>query len=388
MRTKDLAVLTGIYAMNFLAAVTVLPFLPIFALSFPNVEAGLTGIFFAIGSVALTIGTIGGGWLAEKFQKRMLLVQISSVLAFVMFLLVQYATHFWQLTILVSLAWLAIGIATTMVRVMAGILAHESERGRVFGIISSSVPAVSLLAGLIGGRIVDQWGFTTLFTMISFVFIIEFILTFFIEDVKVKQTSSDQSTPSKQFHAGLSFWLLVAAAIVSYSALAAMIMGRPLLMDALNFDGTAISGVLIAGGLVSLPMTFLVGILSDRLGRKNMIIVCFFFAIPGIAILSFAEPLWHFWIAEMFVAGIGIANVVGFAYVADLVQKDSLDTAMSYFSAASWIGTIVGYLFVGYLIDWFSISIMFMVATACVALSLIIVLPIVSPTKLKIAPKI
>ncbi|MGB7337578.1 MAG: MFS transporter [Phototrophicaceae bacterium] len=387
MKTKDLAILTGIYAMNFLAAMTVLPFLPIFALTFPNVEAGLTGIFFAIGSFALTVGTIGGGWLAEKFQRRMLLVQISSVIAFVMFLLVQYATQFWQLTLLVSLAWFAIGVATTMVRVIAGILADKSERGRVFGIISASVPAMGLIAGISGGRIVDRWGFAALFTIISVAFVIQFVLSFLIEDVKVKP-STGNAKQGKQFQAGLSFWLLVSGAVVSYIALAAMIMGRPLLMDSLNFSGTAISGVLIAGGLVSLPMTFLVGTLSDRLGRKNMIMVCFLIAIPGLALLSIAEPLWHFWLSEMLIAGIGIANVVGFAYVADLVPQESLDTAMSYFSAASWIGTIIGYLFIGYLIDWFSISTMFLAATACVALSLIIVLPIASPVKLKIAAKV
>lgn len=387
MNKKDLVILFGIMFVNFAAAITVLPFLPLFALTYPGVDSGQAGLFLAVVSAALTAGTIGGGWLAEKFQRRKLLIQISSGMGLIAFLLIGYTTQIWQLTLLASIAWFAIGMATNMVRIVAGILADESERGRIFGIIGAATPLAALLAGIIGGRIVDRWDIPTLFTIMSFVFVLEFVIVLFVEDVKVAQSDTEKSGEKTQFQAGLPFWFLVIATLVAFVALSEIIMGRPLLMDELGFDATAISGVFIAGGLVSLPMTFLIGWLSDKFGRKNLLILCYILAIPGMAILAFSEPLWHFWASEILLAFVGIANVVGFALVTDLVPQESLDTAMSYYGASAWIGTIIGFVFVGYVIDWLGLSIMFGTAAVVMAIGLLLILPI-SQAKKKNLPTI
>lgn len=387
MNKRDLGVLFVVMFVNFAAAITVLPFLPLFALTYPGVDSGQAGLFLAIVSAALTAGTIGGGWLAEKYQRRKLLIQISSAMGLLSFLLIGYTTQIWQLTLLASIAWFAIGMATNMVRIVAGILADESERGRIFGIIGAATPLAALLAGVIGGRIVDQWGIPTLFTIMSFVFILEFVSVLFVEDVKVVQSDTEKSKDKQQFQASPAFWFLVLATMVSFVALSEIIMGRPLLMDELGFNGTAISGVFIAGGLVSLPMTFLIGWLSDKFGRKNLLILCYTLAIPGMAILAFSEPLWHFWASEILLAFVGIANVVGFALVADLVPQESLDTAMSYYGASAWIGTIIGFVFVGYIIDWLGLSLMFGTAAVVMLIGLLLILPI-SQAKKKNLPSV
>lgn len=387
MSRKDLAVLSGIMFVNFLAAITVLPFLPIFALTYPGVDSGQAGLFLAVVSAALTAGTIIGGQLAEKFQRRKLLIQVSSGMSLLSFALIGYTTQIWQLTILASVAWFAIGMATNMVRIIAGILADESERGRVFGIIGAATPLAALIAGVIGGRIVDRWSIATLFTIMSVVFIFEFVIAWFVKDVTVQQRNKQKTGSKKPFRAGLSFWLLIIATVVSFVALSEIIMGRPLLMDGLGFDGTAISGVSIAGGLVSLPMTFLVGWLSDKFGRKSLIIISYVLAIPGMGLLALSDPLWHFWVSEALLTFVGIANVVGFAFVADLVETESLDSAMSYFGASAWIGTIIGFVFVGYLIDGVGLSLTFGSAAVVMFLGLLLILPI-SQVKKKIIASI
>jgi|GEM_PF-2432009 len=385
MSRKDLAVLFIIMFLNFVAAITVLPFLPIFALTYPGVDEGQAGLFLAVVSGALTAGTIIGGWLAEKFQARKLQILVSCGMGLVSFFLIGYTTQIWQLTILACVAWFAVGMATNMVRTIAGILVNENERGQVFGIIGAAVSLAALIAGIIGGQIVDRWSIATLFMIMSVVFIAEFVIALFVKDVIVKPSDTVNTGGKKAFQAGLSFWLLVIATVVSYGALSEIIMGRPLLMDELGFDGKAISGVLIAGGLVSLPMTFLVGWLSDKLGRKTLISICFLLPVPGMALLAFSGLIWQFWLSEILLAFIGIANAVGFAFVTDLVDKESLDTAMSYFGASGWMGTIIGFIFVGYIIDWGGLSITFVSAAIVMFISLLLILAI-SQGKKKIQP--
>ena len=254
---------------------------------------------------------------------------------------------------------------------------------------SMSVVGIVSLPGMMTGQILA--GISPLIAVryqimiMSVVFIAEFVIALFVKDVIVKPSDTVNTGGKKAFQAGLSFWLLVIATVVSYGALSEIIMGRPLLMDELGFDGKAISGVLIAGGLVSLPMTFLVGWLSDKLGRKTLISICFLLPVPGMALLAFSGLIWQFWLSEILLAFIGIANAVGFAFVTDLVDKESLDTAMSYFGASGWMGTIIGFIFVGYIIDWGGLSITFVSAAIVMFISLLLILAI-SQGKKKIQP--
>src|SRR5690606_32235560 len=117
---------------------------------------------------------------------------------------------------------------------IGGILADESERGRVFGIIGAATPLSALIGGLVGGRIVDRWDIPTLFMMLSLVFIVQIVIIFFIDEVStVDSTDSEDrvAQPPKKTQLNMAFWFLVLASFIGFVSLSEMIMGRPLLMD-------------------------------------------------------------------------------------------------------------------------------------------------------------
>lgn len=377
MDKKQLALLFSNMLFNFVIALGLLPFLPLHVATNLGVDPSQAGIFLAIVSVALTAGTIVGGWLAEKFKRRKLIMLISSIIGFPSLLLVASVGELWQLTLFASVAWFAIGMSTTMVRVITGILADEAERGRIFGIIGAAIPLSSLIGGIITGPIVDRWNIPTLFILLSFAFILQIFTVLFMTEVP--RTTDDaipkiKNTPDAGF--GMAYWLLAGANLILFVSMSMILAARPLRMDQLGFDGTAISQILIPGAIISLPLTFYIGSLSDRVGRKQMLLLTYLVSALGMGILIISEPLWHFVLSEVCLAFVGISTAVTAALVTDLVPRRALDKAISHISAISWVGSIIGYAISGYIIDWLGLGTMFIVSTVIgvVAFGLVILI--------------
>ena len=94
------------------------------------------------------------------------------------------------------------------------------------------------------------------------------------------------------------------------------------------------------GTLLSLPLPLVIGRLSDRLGRKPLLLLCFLTTLPGLIILAAAKDSWHFWLASILQTGIGLSVVVGAALMTDIFPDESLDTALSLLTATPWIGIV------------------------------------------------
>src|SRR5207249_6298201 len=132
------------------------------------------------------------------------------------------------------------------------------------------------------------------------------------------------------------YWLLIANTVAWLSVFISD-LGRPLQMDKLGFDAAAISGAVAIGGAVSLPLPFLLGWLSDRLGRQRLIALCFLAGAIGLIFLTISTTLWHFWISTALLATISSSTVVGSALVTDLIPPESLGKALSRYGATNWI---------------------------------------------------
>lgn len=382
MTNKQLALLFGSMLFNFTVALGLLPFLPLHATTNLGVDPSQTGVFLSIVSVALTSGTVVGGWLGDKYRRRKLIMLASSVIGFPSLFLIGFATELWQLTLLAASTWLAIGMSTTMIRVITGILADETERGRIFGIIGAATPLSSIIGGALAGPIADQWGMPTLFMVMSISFVLQFVTVFFITDIpRVDDDEKAKNDAAADVGFGMAYWFLAIASLILFAALATILAARPLHMDRLGFDGTSISQIVIPGAIISLPLTYYIGSLSDRVGRKQMLFLCYLVATVGMGILIISEPLWHFWLSEVCLAFVGISTAVTAALVTDLVPRAALDKALSRIIAISWMGTIIGFAISGYIIDWLGLSTMFMVSTVIGFVALCLVIPIRNPDK-------
>jgi MFS family permease len=91
----------------------------------------------------------------------------------------------------------------------------------------------------------------------------------------------------------------------------------------------------------------LVGGLSDRVGRKHLIVLCCLASAASLLVLAASDTLWHFWVFAALGAVSACREAVCSALVTDLVTKESLGVGMSLYSATAWAGGIVGFAVTG-----------------------------------------
>jgi MFS family permease len=91
-----------------------------------------------------------------------------------------------------------------------------------------------------------------------------------------------------------TFLLLFFASVLAFVTNAAQGMGRSLLMDSMGFDTSAITSTVAVSGLITLPFPFLLGLLSDRVSRKPLLIFCYLISTLSLIILATSHVLWHF----------------------------------------------------------------------------------------------
>jgi MFS family permease len=151
-------------------------------------------------------------------------------------------------------------------------------------------------------------------------------------------------------------------------------LSRTLVMDEMGFNAKAISSAAAVGGAVALGLSLLAGWLSDRVGRKWLLAVCYFGGAAGLIVLLAATSLVQFWTVAILLSLVGsVAGGIGSALVTDLAPQESLGRGLSLFSAMGWIGGIVGYASTGYAIESVGLA-PTMVAGTLVSLAAVVLL--------------
>jgi MFS family permease len=259
------------------------------------------------------------------------------------------ASNFWQLFFLSAVGWFSAGVNIALVNILAGLFAEEEHRGKIFGIIRLAMGFGYVIGGLTSGPMVDLWGYTMMFRIFSLFYVILPLTGVLLEDRIVTRISADKEIPKKGRTKlpGVLF-LLVAAVIVSQVSRSAGFMGRSLIMNERGFSAAAISSTNVVTGLISVPLFLLLGWLSDRVGRKRLIGLCYLVYTIGMLVLAVSVSLWQFYIFSFLLAFMLVSYSVGSALVTDLVPKESLGRSMSLFLAAYRIGGVVGFFSAGY----------------------------------------
>lgn len=335
------------------------------------------GLFLSIGYFALVMSGIVAGRLSDRFQHRKLMLIGAGLLIVPCTWLLHEASTIVQLTIITVLIRIGLGIAFAMINILTGIFVGEKERGRVFGILGFSDPLGAMIGGFIGGPIVDRWGFPALFTIAAVIYMIIPLAALFLKDKKVQPAECPlEAAPVSGIFTNRTFLFLFSASILGYIANSQLIFTRPLIMDGLHFDATAISTTGAIGGLVGMPLPLLAGWLSDRLGRKPMLIICYLGTVLGLLILAPAFLNWHFWAASILQTTLGPAIIVGSALVTDLFPKERLGTSLSLLNATPFIGFVIGFGASGAAINAIEMVPTLMIGVALSLVAILLLLPI------------
>jgi MFS family permease len=155
-----------------------------------------------------------------------------------------------------------------------------------------------------------------------------------------------------------------------------MVLARPLVMDALRFDATAITTAGAIGALIALPLPILISSMAKRVGRKPVVIACFLTTTFGLLLLAVAADTWHFWLVSAAQAILAADLIVLSALVTDVFSPESLGTALALLSATPWIGFVVGLAVGGASIGAFQVAPTLLMAVALSLIALALLLPV------------
>jgi MFS family permease len=326
--------------------------LPVYATAQLGAEPGTVGLFMSFAFLGLAAGTLVGGWLSDRFQHRKMFFTAITVVDCLALWLMGRVSTFWHLAVVMALDWFLGGVALALLSILAGLFAEESERGRVFGIISLT-GGLGALISMWSGAIADWRGYRAMFTVAALVSVCNPLVGLLLEDKSVARDRQEERSPvTRMMSLGSSLIFLLLGRLAATSAQFVGGLGRTLTMNELGFTAVAISSIGAVGGVVSLPLSFLAGWLSDRVGRKWLLGVCYFGGAAGLAVLAMSTSLFHFGAASILLSVVGsVAGGIGSALVTDLVPQESLGKGLSWFSTMGWMGGIVGYASTGYAIQ-------------------------------------
>ena len=103
--------------------------------------------------------------------------------------------------------------------------------------------------------------------------------------------------PAQESIFSRAFVFLFFASIIAFTAGGVFGLARSLGMARSSFDASAISSTVAAGGLITLPFPLLIGWLSDRIGRRPLLLLCYAAGAASLFILALSTQLWQFWAA-------------------------------------------------------------------------------------------
>jgi MFS family permease len=324
-------------------------------------DSTTTGLLVAFAFLGVTVGTICGGWLSDWMHVRKPILLISLVIWIPAALLMTQATTIPWLILTTGIFWLPGGIALAMISIITALSTVKEERGQVFGVQALASGIGALLAGAFGGVIAERWGFPLLFVVMAALDALMLLIATFIQDKPlptegVQPQMGDGKLIEKKVSPGQLVLLLLAAHLLVRLSLLAGDLGIPLAMTHLGFTAAAVSSTVAVSAAVTLPLPLLLGWLSDKAGRKRLLLLCYGIGALGLLLLAASTWIWHFWFSASLMAISAAGNGVAQAFVADLAPPQAIGRSMSLFHSTSLFAGIIGLSGGGYLMQTLGIS--------------------------------
>ena len=352
-----------------------LPLLPVYAKKL-GAESDAIGYYMSSIYVAIALSTLTAGWLSDRLQNRKMLLWVAGAMIIPASLVLSQLPSFGALVVLTAFIWFLGGMGLTLISILAGIFAKESERGKVFGTLALTGTLGSLVGGLTTGPLADRYGYQAMFMIVGIGMSLLPLTVLVLKDKPIARPSK-ASMKGNRSKLGTGLYLLVFAStfagIVTFSSR----LGTSLAMLGNGFESTAISSTMAIGGAITLPLPLVMGWLSDRLGRKWFLGGSYLMGTLGALILTSSLSLWHFWlVSSLLTAMFHINNALGSALVADLVPKESLGKGMSLFGSTVWVGGIIGFACTGYCLQNLGIGLTFFTAAFLTVIAMTLLIPI------------
>jgi MFS family permease len=270
------------------------PILPLYAAKF-NASNSLIGFYFAIMYAANSLGPVVVGWLIARVSKRASVHRRRSVGTPALFLL-GFAQNFVQVIALTSLVWFSGGVVMAVVSILTSMHTDTRSRGKAYSLMAMVGPlgalvggAVGWLAGLVAGLRADVHPAGGHLERDP----ADWLVRIEGRRARSQQTAASRTAGQGEASArlGSSFMRVLAITFLGGMAINVGRLGSSISMKAMDFSPEAVSSAAMISGLIAIPVTLLIGTLSDRLGRKHFLAVSYLLIVSSALILVTASRI-------------------------------------------------------------------------------------------------
>ena len=351
-----------------------IPVLPLYVIEQGGSQS-TSGLFLAFAFFCLALGNMTPGILSRTFHHRKLLLVASGVPIVILTWLCGHVSSVLQLAIVTGVLWFIAGVVFSQGATIIGLTAEPEDRGTAFGILGMTNGLGSLIGGLSVGYIADRFGFRGVFNFLAaFCVLIVVGGLVSIEPPLPLSPISSRVTVSGTRSLGRLLILLLVAQLVAAVANAIGNLGRSLSVNAGDFSKTAITLTTAINGLVSLGFPLVLGWLSDRIGRRWILIASYAITGAGLFLLAFARSLWQFSAFAVLFSFFSVSQAIGPAYAVDINPHGNVGRGVSFFQSMFWVGSIAGMASAGYAVERLGISTPILVSSFFPVMAAIILL--------------
>jgi multidrug resistance protein len=325
--------------------------LPLFPRRFESFGAGVEALGMSAMAYALTsmIAAPFIGMLADRFGRRpiILLSLAAYVLAFSGYL---FAASAWVLILLRGLAGVFTAGLAPAITSSVGDLAAENRRAQWIGIVNGGASVGWIVGPVLGGLLYDRFGYVVPFVAAIAMAVVTLLLAVFLVP-ETQRRSAQAGRPRLTWMHGFQaipapprFFLPM---LISFGVMFAWAFIEPQFMfyayDTLSWTSSQLGLVMSTYGLACTLGEFSLGQLSDRLGRRPVLILGLaLFSAQFVGLVVFRDVTWI--VVSFLLAGLGNAlfDPALSAHILDITPAEHTGRIMGLKSTAGSLGNMLG----------------------------------------------
>ncbi|MBN2186387.1 MAG: MFS transporter [Dehalococcoidia bacterium] len=345
------------------------PILPGFvqALGVEQTQIGtMVGLVVTVYGIARVIMDLPAGKLAQRWGRRPLLI-IGPALVAISALSCGLATDYWQLVVFRLLQGVGSALFSVAAIIAIGEISPPANRGQFMSLFWGAFLVGLSFGPTLGGFAGEYLGYrapffcfaglASLATLWGYLRIPE---TKNMRSTGTAKTSSNSpakiasAKTSPPLYLNLNFILICTVTLFTlFTVSGTQITLIPILgYERLGLTESQVGLTLTVIAIMQLALVFLVGRLSDKLGRKALIVPGSIVTILGLLMFTHSAS-YRFFLLSALVLGIGIGfgGVIPTAYAADVAPPENYEHTMALYRTMSDLGFVIGPILLGRLKD-------------------------------------
>jgi PPP family 3-phenylpropionic acid transporter len=386
---KEIFLLKIFFFIYFSAWVFIFSFIPVYLREIKGFSIGMIGLLSAISSLSGAIFQVYIGYLSDKIGKRKPFI-ILSFIALIFF----YSLIFPKLNSFLTFIFIyfLLGVFTSTITTMANVLVMDYAASENTGTHYASVRIWGsigfLLLMLITGfypKLVEP---KMMFIMIGLIYTLGLIISLIIKEPsskvgvsKVEFRNIKKLILRSDIRNFLLFYIIYFIALLGASS------NVNLLIRSLGGESKHISFAYSASSFSEIPFMLIWGRLSDKIGRKPILIFTSIVLPIRIFLYTLTTNPWHIILIQfMHSLTFAVIGTIPIVYINDLVNPEERATAQGLLSMAMALSSTIGPIISGFVADISGLTGMYRFLTFVSLVATIIAIKYLKESKNKVSP--